>query len=137
MVSRVLDTSVVAKWFFDEERTDRAVALLEDLLAGNGRVHVPSSLFYELANVIWSRRGSTFTERQAQQVWAELMTLPLSVTDGSALLPAALTFAFQRGVTVYDAVFVVLAQQLGCDLVTDDRALWRRTAADCAWVKRL
>ena len=137
MVTRVLDTSVVAKWFFDEERTDRAVALLEDLLAGDARIHVPSSLFYELANVVWSRRGPAFTEQQAREVWAELMTLPLSVTDESAVLPEALTFAFQHGVTVYDAVFVVLARQVGCDLVTDDRTLWKQVAADCGWVKRL
>ena len=137
MVNRVLDTSVVAKWFFDEERTDRAVALLEDLLAGDARVHVPSSLFYELANVVWSRRGPTLTERQALEVWAELTTLPLSVNDESAVLPEALTFAFQHGVTVYDAVFVVLARQVGCDLVTDDRTLWKQVAADCGWVKRL
>jgi len=136
-VTRVLDTSVVAKWFFDEERTDRAVALLEDLLAGDARIHVPSSLFYELANVVWSRRGPTFTERQAREVWAELVTLPLSVHDESAVLPEALTFAVHHGVTVYDAVFVVLARQVGCDLVTDDRTLWKQVAADCAWVKRL
>lgn len=137
MVTRVLDTSVIAKWFFNEEGTDRAEALLAELLEGSARVQVPSSMFYELANVVWTQRNKGFSEQQARMVWAEVVTFPLSVTDWSELLPEALTFAIQHDVTVYDAVFVVLARQLGGDLVTADEALWDRVAADCPWVKRL
>lgn len=137
MVTRVLDTSVVVKWFFEEEGTPQALAHLRQLLGGGLRVQVPSSLFYELANVLWTRRGDTFTDRQAREVWAELETLPLSAIDGSVLLPEAMTIAFQHGVTAYDAVFVVLARQLGCDFFTADRALWDRIAGDCPWVKLL
>lgn len=137
MVTRVLDTSVVVKWFFEEEGTAAALSHLAQLLDGRLRVQVPSSLFYELANVLWTRRGEAFTDRKAREVWAELETFPLSVTDGSALLPEALTFAFQQEITAYDAVFVVLARQLGCDFVTADQALWDRIAGDCPWVKLL
>jgi predicted nucleic acid-binding protein len=87
MVTRVLDTSVIVKWFFNEEGTDRAEALLTDLLDGSARIQVSSSLFYELANVVWTRRTESFTEQQARMVWAELMTFPLLVTDWSELLP--------------------------------------------------
>jgi predicted nucleic acid-binding protein len=137
MVTRVLDTNVVAKWFFEEDGTDRALAHLTELLEGGLRVKVPPSLFYELANVIWTRRSETFTEQQAREVWAELATFPISVTEASDLLPEALAFAFQHDVTAYDAVFVVLARRLGCDLITDDRTLWERVAGACPWVKRL
>ena len=137
MVTRVLDTSVVVKWFFNEEGTDRAEALLAELLDGSARIQVPSSLFYELANVVWSRRTSSFREQQARMLWAELESFPLSITDWSELLPAALTFAIQHEVTVYDAVFVVLAKQLGADLVTADGVLWDKVAGDCPWVKML
>lgn len=137
MVTRVLDTSVVAKWFFEEEGTGRAEALLKEALEGSSRIAVPSSLFYELANVLWTRRSASCTEQQATRVWAELTAFPLSVTDGSKLLPEALTFAFKHKVTAYDSVFVVLARQLDCDLVTADRALWRTLATACPWVTRL
>jgi len=136
MVTRVLDTSVVAKWFFEEEGTDRAEALLAELLDGRARIEVPSSLFYEIANVLWTRRRD-LTERQARTVWAELTAFPLAVTAWSDFLPEALSFAFQHEVTAYDAAFVVLARQLGCDLVTADEALHRKTAGDCLWVTRL
>jgi predicted nucleic acid-binding protein len=137
MVIRVLDTNVVAKWFFTEDGTERAEALLTDLLAGSARVHVPSSLFYELANVVWTRRSERFGEPQARSIWAELMTFPLAVTDWSELLPEALFFAMRYGVTVYDAVFVVLAQRLGGELVTADEPLWQKVSTDCPWVKML
>jgi predicted nucleic acid-binding protein len=137
MVRRVLDTSVVAKWFFEEEGTDRAEALLAEFLAGKAQIIVPSSLFYELANVLWVRRSSVFTERKARMVWAELMTFPLSVKDWSQLLPESTSLAFQLGITAYDAVFVGLAQQLGCDLVTADRTLFEKVTTACPWVTRL
>jgi predicted nucleic acid-binding protein len=137
MVTRVLDTNVVAKWFFNEEGTDRAEALLNELLDGSSRVQVPSSMFYELANVIWTRRTESFREQQARRVWAELESFPLAVTDWPDLLPEALTFAIQYEVTVYDAVFVVLARRLGGELVTADGVLWDKVAGDCPWVKML
>jgi predicted nucleic acid-binding protein len=137
VVTRVLDTSVIAKWFFNEEGTDRAEVLLTDLLEGSVRVQVPSSMFYELANVVWTRRSKSFGEQQARMVWAEVVTFPLSVTDWSELLPEALAFAMQHDVTVYDAAFVVLARQLGGELVTADGVLWNKIAGDCPWVKRL
>lgn len=136
MVTRVLDTSVAVKWFFDEDGTDRAEALLAELLEGGARIEVPSSLFYELANVLWTRRRD-LTERQARTVWAELMAFPLAVTEWSDLFPEALIFAFEHDVTAYDAAFAVLARQLGCDLITADEALHRKTEGECAWVKRL
>jgi predicted nucleic acid-binding protein len=94
-------------------------------------------LFYELANVVWSRRTGSFREQQARMLWAELVSFPLLITDWSELLPEALTFAIQHEVTVYDAVFVVLAKQLGGDLVTADGVLWDKVAGDCPWVKML
>jgi predicted nucleic acid-binding protein len=137
MVTLVLDTSVVAKWFFQEEGTDRAEAILTGFLDGSARIHVPSSLFYELANVIWTHRSESFEQQQARRVWAEVVSFPLLVTAWSELLPEGLAFAIQHEVTVYDAVFVILARQLGGDLVTADRVLWDKVNADCPWVRML
>ena len=137
MVTRVLDTSVVVKWFFEEEGTDRAEGFLRELFQGNTRIHVPSSLFYELANVLWARRTKGLTELQSRMVWAELTSFPLVVTDWSELLPQAMIFAFEHDVTAYDAVFVVLARQLDCDLITADDALRQLIEAQCPWVRPL
>ena len=137
MVTRVLDTSVVVKWFFEEEGTPEALVLLRELLDGSCRVRVPSSFFYEFANVVRSRtlQSESFGADDARTVWAELLTLPLSVSDWSDSVPAALDLALDRDVAVYDAVFVALARRFDCDLVTADRLLWDRVAGECPWVK--
>ena len=52
---RVVDTCVVAKWFLQEEGSDRAERYLRALEEGD-RIAVPSSFFFELAHVLWCHR---------------------------------------------------------------------------------
>ena len=63
MVRRVLDTSVIVKWFFLEEGTDRAEILLRELEEGAASVIVPSSLYYEFCNVLWVKRVKASVKR--------------------------------------------------------------------------
>ncbi len=137
MVSWVLDTNVIVKWFLEEEGSDRAEKYLNALTDGTGRVLVPSSVFYEIANVFWVRRRDALEEEKATRLWAEVEELPLEVTDWTELLPQGISFAYQNEVSPYDAVFVVLAEEHGCDLITADHPLWQRVHEECPWVKEL
>ncbi|HEX6898128.1 MAG TPA: type II toxin-antitoxin system VapC family toxin [Thermoanaerobaculia bacterium] len=137
MVRRVLDTNVVVKWFFQEEGSDRAQIFLEELERGEGRVIVPSSIFHEASNVFWTKRRLGVTEENAQRLWRELIRLPLEVVNGFDFLPQAMTFSFHYDVSPYDAVFVVVARNMDCDLITDDHVLWEKVQSSCAWVKLL
>jgi predicted nucleic acid-binding protein len=137
MVKRVIDTSVAVKWFFQEEGTDRAEVFLEELEQGKGRAIVPSSMFYELSNVLWVKRRGGLTEEKAVAIWAALIQLPLEVIDGTDYIPQTLRFSFLHEVSPYDAVFVVLAQHLACDFITADGPLWRKLRRTCPWVKQL
>jgi predicted nucleic acid-binding protein len=137
MVTWVLDTSVVAKWFFEEEGTDRAERYLDELLRGVAQISVPSSLFYELSNVVWVRRARGLGEKEAAQIWAEVESLPFAITDWPDLIRSAIPFAFRHDISPYDAVFVVLARDLGAEMVTADRPMLRRLATTCSWVRGL
>ena len=137
MVKRVLDTSVVIKWFFDEEGTDRAEKFLLELDEGTGLGLVPTSMFYEFSNVLWVKRHKGLQEEKALAIWAELVQLPLTATDWNDLLPEALSFGFQHEISPYDAVFAVLAQSEECDLITADGPLWRKLHGKFPWVKQL
>jgi predicted nucleic acid-binding protein len=138
MVTRVLDTSVVVKWFLEEEGTDRADLLLQELAQDTARAVVPSSLFSEIANVFWVHRREGLTEAEAQSFWGELVQLPLEIIQVThQLLFDALAFSFREQVSPYDATFVVLARKLDCDLITADGVLWRKIRATCPWVKLL
>ena len=126
MVTWVLDTSVVVKWFLAEEQSDPALIYLNRLTSGDARVAAPSSLPYELANVFWVRRRDGLSAKESAEMWEDFSLLPLSLADGFELLPRALTLAHEHEVSPYDAAFVALAEELGCDFVTADRKLWRR-----------
>lgn len=137
MVTRVLDTSVVAKWFLQEEGTPRAEKFLEELEQGEARVVAPYSLPYELANLLWVRRRDGLREQDALEAWSEFIRLPIEFREESDLLAAAIRFSFQREISAYDSVFVVLARELGCDLITADVPLFNRVRGTCPWVKLL
>jgi len=138
MVRRVLDTSVVVKWFFSEEGTERAEVFLRELADERTAIAiVPSSLYYEFCNVLWVKRRKGLREEAASAIWNELIQLPLEVVDGADLLPQALAFSFRHEVSPYDAAFVVLAKSQDCDFITADETLWLKLRSTCPWVRRL
>lgn len=135
MVAWVLDTSVVVKWFLQEPGTEAAEWYLERILSEEAKAIVPSSLFYELANVLWVRRRDGLTEEAGRKVWNELERVPLDIANWRELFPDAITVAFRHEISVYDAVFVSLAEHRSCDLVTADEKLIEKLRQTCTWVK--
>lgn len=137
MITRVLDTSVVAKWFLKETGSDQADHYLDELTDGYTRVTVPSLLFYELAAVFWEQRKHGLGDTEASSLWAGLRALPLTVVGWEQLLPRALGLAFRSGISPCDATFVLLARDVGCDLITADRELYHAIHERCGWVRML
>jgi predicted nucleic acid-binding protein len=135
-VIRVLDTSVIAKWFLEEDGSDRAERYLQGLNQGD-RIAVPSSFYYELASVLCRQHQAGITEKNAVAIWSDIERLPLLVTYWEEIFPQALSFAYRFEISPYDAAFVVLARELGCELITADRRLWSKTHTDCPWIQLL
>lgn len=117
----VVDASVAAKWYFHEEHSERADALLErddELLA-------PGLLVVEIATLVWKRaRRGEITEVVADRIVAALRQAPLEIQPTAELVTAALPLALHGGLTLYDAFYTALAVQSGCPLVTADRKLY-------------
>jgi predicted nucleic acid-binding protein len=137
VVTRVLDTSVVAKWFLQEAGSDKADRYLDELTDGYSRVVVPSLLYYELAAVFWEQREHGLGDTEARSLWAGLRALPITVVSWDKLLPGALGLAFRSGVSPCDATFVLLARDVAADLITADLELYEKIHERCAWVKML
>ena len=122
----VLDTSVIVKWFRQEEELARlALALRERYLQGQITVAVPMLLIYELANVLRTKRE--LTTEQVQEAMESLLDMGLDWIEPSAVaMRRAVSLAREDGITVYDATFVAVAETLGAALVTADEQLTRR-----------
>ena len=122
MIKRyVVDASVAAKWYFREELSDRADALLEQ----RNEILAPGLLAIEIATLVWKRaRRGEITEATADRIVTELRKVPLEIKPTAELVPAALPLAQTQGITLYDAFYVAMAIQSGCPLITADRKLY-------------
>jgi predicted nucleic acid-binding protein len=78
----------------------------------------------ELANLLWTRsaRGD-ISQAKAAQGLAEFLALGLDLRASSALSATALKLATTEKHPVYDMMYVSLAQQEGCELVTADQKM--------------
>ena len=122
----VVDASVAAKWVVEEAHSDRAALLL-----GFDALHAPGHWRAEAVNVLWAKviRGD-LTAGDAEERMAALLRAPVIDTPIVALMPRAFAIAMGLGVTVYDGLYVALAEGRGIPLVTADERLIRRVSGD-------
>lgn len=123
-MSLVIDSSITLAWFFEDERTDRADAVMRHV-AEAGAV-VPSLWRLEIANALQSavrRKRIDMAYRDASI--ANLRSFPIAVdveTDRHAW-GSTLSLAERCRLTLYDAAYLELAQRLRLPLATLDQEL--------------
>ncbi len=135
----VVDASVAVKWVLPEPGSDRAGTLLTAVADGRIRILTPDICVAEVTNVLWKRchRRNELTPRQARQAQALLMDALPTPTPSADLASTALDIALMFGHSVYDCLYVALAELDGCPLVTADRPLVRAMAPATAEVIHL
>lgn len=123
----VVDASVLVKWFLHHQEADRDRALaLRDLhIAGRSTIHIPELALLEVLNAIrFSPKGDEDAGETALEVLQNLHLETKAVDDG--LLRKANAIAWAYKITVYDALYVALAEQLGYPLVTADEVMLKK-----------
>lgn len=119
----ILDASVAVKWFHQEADTHAALKYLEVITTEKERAIVPDLLFFELANTLVLKKTESERVREALET---MFALPWQrAWTSKELISAAAEVAGTAGITVYDAVYVVLARNYRGTLVTADRKLYR------------
>jgi predicted nucleic acid-binding protein len=117
----VVDASVALKWFLPEVHSEAASCLLRE----GHRLHAPDLIWAEFGNVLWKKwRRKEIAAEAAQGILRDFLRFPLIVYAADRLLPAAwaIAEAFER--TIYDSLYVALAQGTGNVLVTADSKLY-------------
>ncbi|UFP93138.1 type II toxin-antitoxin system VapC family toxin [Gloeobacter morelensis] len=120
----VVDSSTVVKWFFPEVLTGQALALRRAWESSNVELIAPTLLLTEVGNVVWKKqRNALVTYEEGAQIVSHLLALELPLVKVQNLLPRAYQLAgiFQR--TVYDALYLALAEQMEAEFVTADLRL--------------
>ncbi len=128
MREAVVDASVAAKWVVEEAHSAKATLLLEF-----ETLHAPSHWRAEAVNVLWAKvfRGN-LTATDAEERMAVLMRAPVIDTPVAELMPRAFAISVAHSVTIYDSLYVALAQQRNIPLVTADERLIRLIEGDAA-----
>ncbi len=122
----IIDTSIVFKWFAQLETHHKlALKLLENYLLGEEEITIPDLLLYELTNAWSTKTGLDLTQIAKNLNQLEAYKIPV-VSVSFSLLHYASHFARAHQVSVYDAVYAVLAEDYGCDLITADRRFVNR-----------
>ena len=118
----VIDASVAAKWFLEEEFSTQARQIRDDYAADLAEVYAPSLLPYEVLNAL--RFSKVFSLKELKQI-AEILdgfSLSLCSFEGPLSL-RAIEIADSADLSVYDASYCALAKELGFPLYTADEKL--------------
>ena len=95
---------------------------LERRLLGDNDLHAPHLLDVEIGNALRciSSRGKLGSDR-ATDILLDVDAMPIARYPHSPLLPRA--WELRHNLTIYDGVYVALAEALGAPLVSCDAAL--------------
>lgn len=139
MTAYVVDASVAVKWYLPEANSAQATSLLSP----DHTLWAPDLIFAEVGNVFWKRvQRNELDSNQARACLYDFLSSPLRIEDGPLLLEKAWDIATQYGRTVYDSLYLALADKLGTPLVTADLRFYNAlrdtpAGARLCWIGKL
>ncbi len=124
----VVDSNILVKWFIPEDYHEEAKALLKDHLHGNVVVVVPRYALLEFANALRKYViKKIIGMNEILTIYRLLVeSAPRFVEEKEGLVNKALDYSIRRGVTIYDAYYIVIAQELNTLVYTADEKLLRQ-----------
>lgn len=133
----VADASVIAKWYLaDEDSSREAIALRAAFSEGAVAIAVPDLMCYEVANAIYvAHQRGRLRAQDVERAVSDLLAWDFIYSSVDECLEDSLRIAQRLGCALYDAAYVALAAQLGCDLITADERLVRKVQPRASWVK--
>lgn len=138
----VIDASVGVKWLLcDEEDLTAADELLHRCDRAEIALFAPRQMTVEVSNAlrkaVLNQRLSTEDAERALGRWLQGFQTRLSLAENEDLLPLALPRSLELGVTLFDALYIVLAEEIEATLVVADLRLLRSSAAHLSFLQAL
>lgn len=123
----VVDANVVAKLYLkDEQGLERVDLLFSRFKQGEVQLVAPRLITYEVPAAI---KAGAARVRADEQTWREAInsfeSLGLLIFDDSGAKYEAMRLAIKYQTSYCDALYLLLAEDLGCPLITADEKLVR------------
>jgi predicted nucleic acid-binding protein len=124
---RVLDASVALKWVLPEADSDKALRLRDDFRNSAVELLAPDIFPAEIGHALAraERRGIISPPLGSVLLADILSTPPRLFASYPGLITRAFAIASPMRVGVHDCLYVALAEQEGCELITGDDRLVR------------
>lgn len=121
----VLDASVAIKWFLKEKSSEEALHYRQQHLKGEVSLAAPALFPFEIINALCTKSETKLpTILGAIESYKFTGVTEYFLTEKLACATAALSKEYK--ISAYDAAYVALAQDLGCQFITADRKLYRK-----------
>ncbi len=118
----VIDASTVAKWFLEEEDSERALSVRDAHIDGRVELTAPDLIVFEVANAL-NYNPKVSDEQLAARI-QDLFDYDIDLVPPSAEYTArTVRTARELSVSVYDASYIALSDIIATNLVTADRKL--------------
>ena len=134
----VLDSNVALKWVLRESDSDKACRLRDDWQQGILELLAPDVFPIEVAHALArSERRGIMTAAQGPIFLAGVLATQPTLHAYIPRLWRAYAIASRARMGVYDCLYVALAEQEACELVTADDRLIRALQPTCPFIKLL
>ena len=119
----VLDASVVVKWFVEEEGKEIALSIRDKFWRREIDIVVPDLLLYEISNAL--RYNPNLNEQDVKNAVDSIINMGIRILIPSGeILKKAIDMSFLYGISLYDAYYVALADELKIPFITADKKLF-------------
>jgi predicted nucleic acid-binding protein len=120
----VVDTNVALKVYLEEDLAEEAQRVLDAGRDGDAELLAPTLILLEFRHALTRRvRREEITASDAQEMWESFGDWPLDYFEIGSLVPRAAEISEETGCTVYDAIFVALAEAEELVVLTADGKL--------------
>ncbi len=114
---RVIDSSVLVKYFSREKGWEKARKYIVE-----GAITLDLAI-KELGNALWKKVLKNEMEAEiAIEIISDIIReKPMIIEDETKYLAEALKYSIENKITIYDALFIILAKNKNLELVTADK----------------
>ncbi len=125
----VIDASVAAKWFVEEEFTKQALRMIDDYERQHVDIRSVQLMPFEVLNAL--RYNAELGEAQIEKAADALSRLKIALYPLLGdLKELCVKAAFKHGLTVYDASYLSLGRLLNSSLYTADEKFIAKTKGE-------
>lgn len=118
---KVIDASVIMKWFLNEEDSDKAIEIKNRYTENKIILIVPELLFIEVINVLrYKKKDFEDLKKINNFLWNLQFKVEKANRD---VIDKAIEISIKNNFTIYDSIYIALSQIHGCELITADKEL--------------